>query len=364
MSKTNKNAIQKVSVNIGNSEKCLAMAYATLWQTDYETIVQNPIGQKIKDNNAVKPVYIEEVTIKGRINNKGKMDGKKDDAKVDPETKVSNIQRLDRALLDQDCDSVIGICEGFILSQKINGDNVPWVNRVYQRLTEYEKNYGFTRLALKYSYNIINLSWLWRNVRVARGGITQIIAEVNGQQKFFRWDWPILSQHINQRNFIIIDKQHEELSQLIADALAGNHLLHLQIEGVVYSCVGAEVYPSQLFVETPSTGKSGEKKKFLAARDGQVIIGDYKVGNALRTIDEDYPGFQDNGNKAIAVEFFGSSQEANHAFRDVKTGAEFPFLFNKFLNDDDPMNNMTREELDFVVACIIRGGVFGEKKEK
>ena len=84
-----------------------------------------------------------------------------------------------------------------------------------------------------------------------------------------------------------------------------------------------------------------------------------KIGNALRTIDTWYPVDEENGNIGpIAVEPYGSVTSQGKAYRQPKQKADFYNLLDDWvLKDKAPeMGNQ-----HYVMATLIRGGVFGEK---
>ena len=80
-----------------------------------------------------------------------------------------------------------------------------------------------------------------------------------------------------------------------------------------------------------------------------------KIGNALRTVDTWYPGADENG--PIAVEPYGSVTTQGRAYRQPKDKQDFYNLLDAWvLRDKVP----PLEQQHFVVATVIRGGVFGD----
>jgi CRISPR-associated protein Csy3 len=132
-----------------------------------------------------------------------------------------------------------------------------------------------------------------------------------------------------------------------------------------------EVYPSQNYLggDKPkgfarslyyvgnshaSVGQSPEQQEVQAARVlGQAAIRDTKAANALRTFDTWYPEFANHG-QPIAVEPAGANLEVQRFFR---PGAASAFSLAKQLNtlDPDSDNGM------FMIACLVRGGVYSER---
>ena len=113
---------------------------------------------------------------------------------------------------------------------------------------------------------------------------------------------------------------------------------------------GQHVFPSQEM-------NMGEKKKVLfklGPKDGEcAAIHNVKIGNAIRTIDNWYP----DAEFPIAVEPYGSVTQMGQAYRKSKID-----LYNLMLNW---LNNkeVKPDDINYVVANLIRGGVFGGKNE-
>jgi len=75
-----------------------------------------------------------------------------------------------------------------------------------------------------------------------------------------------------------------------------------------------------------------------------------KIGNALRTIDD----WQTESDTPIAIEAFGSVTQRGVAHRSNKN--DFKSLITKWINDQE----VSEDDKHFVIAMIIRGGVFSE----
>ena len=84
-----------------------------------------------------------------------------------------------------------------------------------------------------------------------------------------------------------------------------------------------------------------------------------KIGNALRTIDTWYPNPDGEELGPIAVEPYGSVTSQGRAYRQPKQKMDFYSLLDGWvLNDKVP----DAEQQHYVMANLIRGGVFGEKE--
>ena len=100
---------------------------------------------------------------------------------------------------------------------------------------------------------------------------------------------------------------------------------------------------------------SGVNSKTLYSVNGIAGIHSQKLGNALRTVDTWYPGDGELG--PIAVEPYGSVTTQGKAYRQPSEKADFySLLDNWILKDQIP----PVEQQHFVMATLIRGGVFGD----
>ena len=100
---------------------------------------------------------------------------------------------------------------------------------------------------------------------------------------------------------------------------------------------------------------SDKKSKFLYQLDGQAAMHSQKIGNALRTIDTWYPQSDEFG--PIAVEPYGSVTNRGVAYRKPKDKTDFYNILDSWmLKDKTPALN----EQHYLMAMLVRGGVFGE----
>lgn len=119
---------------------------------------------------------------------------------------------------------------------------------------------------------------------------------------------------------------------------------------------GQEVFPSQELVRESGNEKY-KKSKFLYSVDEVAAMHSQKVGNAIRTIDTWYPDAEAFG--PIPVEPYGSVTSRGVAYRQPKEKMDFYSLLDGWILKNKIPDI---EQQHFVVACLIRGGVFGEKE--
>jgi CRISPR-associated protein Csy3 len=204
---------------------------------------------------------------------------------------------------------------------------------------------NFTALAYRYAYNIANGRFLWRN----RVSAEEVKIEVrHGEERQLL----VFDAHaFSLKNF---DKNNEDanlqaLTQLIQSGLnAEDDFTLLEVIAYVKIGKGQHVFPSQKM-------NMGEKGKVLFQLDHCAAIHNVKIGNALRTIDDWY----ENAEFPIAAEPYGSVTQRGQAYRKSKN--DLYTLILAWLNGKD----ITTNDKNFVVANLIRGGVFsGESKKK
>jgi CRISPR-associated protein Csy3 len=118
---------------------------------------------------------------------------------------------------------------------------------------------------------------------------------------------------------------------------------------------GQEVYPSQELI-LDRGDRRGQKSKTLYKVGNVAGMHSQKIGNALRTIDTWYP--PENYIGPIAVEPYGSVTSQGKAFRQPKQKIDFYNLLDNWV-----LKGKTPDETQqhYVIATLIRGGVFGER---
>jgi len=153
------------------------------------------------------------------------------------------------------------------------------------------------------------------------------------------------------------DSSVMELAQLIKAGLADNKNTLLTIDAYTRLGEGQRIFPSQEMVLNPAKGEKSRHLFSLKVNEKDVAaMHCEKIGNALRTIDDWYPQFSET-QSPIAIEAYGSVTQRGVAYRSSKN--DFKSLLLKWLNADNN-ESISVDEKHFVVAMLIRGGVFGE----
>lgn len=234
-------------------------------------------------------------------------------------------------------------------------------------------------ICCRYARNILNGRWLWRN---------RILGEVSvvstgGNKKF-------TSAGSRFNDFDAYTEDEKGLASVIIGGFlaqngSGEHVI--EVEGrVIFGFTGeVEVFPSQNMVSNKPDGfaRSLYKVDMISRKDLMAILGgankdkedagefmadaidmghaairDQKIGNAIRTIDNWYPSFAET-NLIIPVEPNGASLELNKVLRD-KSHESGTFLAKI---DEYKQNSDFNQDAAFLIATMIRGGVFSNSKE-
>ncbi|MGK6328343.1 type I-F CRISPR-associated protein Csy3 [Erwinia sp. DT-104] len=298
-----------------------------------------------------QPVVIKEKAVRGTISNRLKNALASDPLKLDAEIQKANLQRVDVAALPADTDTL-----KVVFTLRILGDlATPSVcnDQAYQaELTKvingYVEQHGFNELAARYAENIANGRFLWRN----RIGAESIEVHVKQGEK----NWVFNAHSYNMRSFTQPNGDLAELADAISEGLAGKSFVLLNVEAFVRLGNGQEVYPSQELV----LDSNSKKSKLLYQVDGTAAMHSQKIGNALRTIDTWYPHAEDPDMGPIAVEPYGSVTSRGLAYRQPKQKMDFYTLLDNWVTKGEAP---AVEQQHYVIATLIRGGVFGEKSE-
>ena len=300
------------------------------------------------------PSPVRAKSVRGTISNRLKTKDQ-DPAKLDAAIENPNLQTVDVATLPSDSDT---LKVSFTL-RVLGGAGTPSAcnNADYQRkLLDTVKGYvdacSFNELARRYASNLANGRFLWRNRLGAEQVEVQVAQLVNGLPAK---NWTFDALALSLRDFDAPSNATTELAQLgslIASGLAGSHHVLLQVTAFVRIGAGQEVFPSQeLILDKEKSGKS----KTLYIVNNIAAMHSQKVGNALRAIDTWYPESDQNG--PIAVEPYGSVTTQGKAYRKPIDKMDFYSLLDGWLIKD---KIPAPEQQHFVMATLIRGGVFGD----
>ena len=305
-------------------------------------------------SHAWQPVTVRAKSVRGTISNRLKAKDQ-DPAKLDAAIENPNLQTVDVAALPAEADTLkvqftLRVLGGAGTPSACN--SAAYQAKLLATVQGYVQQHGFGELARRYAANLANGRFLWRN----RAGAEQVevtVEQMQNGQAAHTWSFDALALNTRAVGAINTEaKDLDELGQAMAAGLAGSQHVLLRITAFVRQGAGQEVFPSQeLILDKDSAGKS----KTLYHVDGVAAIHSQKIGNAIRTIDTWYEGAEELG--PIAVEPYGSVTTQGKAYRQPKQKLDFyTLLDNWLLKDQVP----PAEQQHFVMAVLIRGGVFGD----
>ncbi|MCK9188999.1 type I-F CRISPR-associated protein Csy3 [Acidithiobacillus sp.] len=228
---------------------------------------------------------------------------------------------------------------------------------------------GLAEVSRRIARNVCNGRWLWRNRLIASGIRVEVSA---GDQQ---WEVPDALQ-VSLRDFNHYSDIEKSIGEVLASGFRGNaKKVALRVRAILDLGVtgSVEVFCSQNY--EPDTGRSSGKGELSRSlyklamstrqqdRDGVRIVGqaafrDAKIWNALRTMDNWYPGHSDT-DMPIPIEPQGASLSMMQFLRAKENKKFSAFELFKRLNQIDPDS----AEGMYCIASLMRGGVFGDSEK-
>lgn len=304
-----------------------------------------------------KPIAVNEKSVRGTISNRLKAKDQ-DPAKLDAQIDKPNLQTVDVAALPADSDTLqtrftLRVLGGAGTPSACN--NAEYQARLLSVVRDYVSNHSFKTLAYRYAYNLANGRFLWRN-RIGSEQVEVQIRLLEDGKATESWTFDALN--LSLRSFEADTESTDALNALadkVEQGLCNER--HILLEVIAFARIGAgqEVFPSQELILERGRG---DKSKTLYDVNDVAGIHSQKLGNALRTVDTWYPQTEETHDLGpIAVEPYGSVTTRGAAYRQPKQKEDFyNLLDNWLLKDKVP----SEENQHFVMATLIRGGVFGE----
>lgn len=309
------------------------------------------------------PVRLQEKSVRGTISNRLKGAVKNDPAKLNEEIQKANLQTVDSASLTMDEDTLKLEFTVKVLSgvQYPSACNDP---KHYESIKKMGEDFiaenGFKELSRRYALNLANGRFLWRNrVGAEKIEVHVVALKEDGVEK----EWIFDAYDFSLKDFGDTSDDAEELAGLIAEALCGerNYLL-LKVTAFAFEGQGQEVYPSEEMILNKDKVEGREKKsKILYQVNDIAAMHSQKLGNAIRAIDTWYPSFDEVETGPIAVEPYGAVTNMGMAYRTPKEKKDFYTLFDDYSNGVDLDSD---DDKNYVMAVLVRGGVFGKNDEE
>ena len=335
--------MSKIPASVLAFEKKLVPSDGLMYGTTWET-----------RNNHAEPLKLQEKSVRGTISNRLK---KSDEGKIDAKIESANLQTIDSCALTPDQDTLKLNFTLKILSGVENPSacNHEGFNQTYtEAVSGYIAEHGFSDISQRYASNLANGRFFWRN----RVGSEEVEVQVNVLNKDITGSWTFNSLDYDIHNFESNSGSVNELAELIAKTLSGdNEFLLLEINAFAKVGKSQDVYPSEELVLDKNNSKE-KKSKILYEVNKVAAMHSQKIGNAIRTIDTWYPEFEQH-QRAISIDPYGAVTNLGRAYRQPKEKKDFFSLFDRFSQGEklgEP------EEEHFVMAVLVRGGVFGEKQ--
>lgn len=305
-------------------------------------------------NMRAEPLKLQEKSVRGTISNRLK---KSEEGKIDAKIESANLQTIDSCALTPDQDTLKLNFTLKILSGVENPSacNHEGFNQTYSdAVTGYIEEYGFSELAHRYAGNLANGRFFWRN----RVGSEEVEVQINVLNKDVSKSWKFNSLDFDIKSFDGQSSDINELANLIAETLSGKkEFLLLEINAFAKVGKSQDVYPSEELVLDKNNSKE-KKSKILYEVNQVAAMHSQKIGNAIRTIDTWYPEF-DKHKRPISIDPYGAVTNLGRAYRQPKEKKDFFSLFDDF---SQGVKLDTPEDEHFVMAVLVRGGVFGEKQ--
>ena len=241
------------------------------------------------------------------------------------------------------------------LDQAVANNRPEFMEKLQNAYQSYQQTVGLLPLAKRYAQNLANARFLWRN----RVGTEQIEVKISDTDNT-NTSWTFNAYDIALQDFDQSNSQIDDLASYIVKSFETGKYLLLKVEAFAKVGLGQRVFPSQEMrskddeKNSPTSGKSKFLYQIKTPTGLCAGLHSEKIGNAIRTIDTWYEADTDLTIKpAIAIEPYGSVPTQGKAYRTSRTNLYS--LMIKWINQEE-MNN---EDMHFVVANLIRGGVFG-----
>ncbi|KAF1687308.1 type I-F CRISPR-associated protein Csy3 [Pseudoxanthomonas broegbernensis] len=304
------------------------------------------------------PVKIREKSVRGTISNRLKTKDQ-DPAKLDAAIENPNLQTVDVAALPLDADTLkvqftLRVLGGTGEPSACN--NADYRNKLIATVRGYVQQHGFGELSRRYAANLANGRFLWRN-RVGAEQVEVHVAHMQDGKPTSQWAFQAHDHSLRSLSAPASEEADlTALAALIGSGFAGTSHVLLQVTAFVRIGAGQEVFPSQELIL--DRGRGDKSKTLYAVGEGDkavAAIHSQKIGNALRTVDTWYSGSEENG--PIAVEPYGSVTTQGKAYRQPKEKLDFYNVLDGWIIKDKVPE---LEQQHFVIATLIRGGVFGD----
>ena len=231
---------------------------------------------------------------------------------------------------------------------------------------------GFAHLARLYIWNIANGRFAWRNRFQADD--MKVEVHFDGQTIVFNPTHPSISlvvpASIEDLRASVLSNEPATVDKLIAWIAKGLRAERtaLSVAWLASMQEGQEIFPSQEYLQAEKKDKAPSRvyAKLPQYRDwrevNQASMHSQKIGAALRHIDN----WHEADDRVIAINPYGGVQETGDVLRKKESKKDFYALRG---NADELFSAIEAArnaeaipgDVHFVIANLVRGGVFGQK---
>lgn len=321
------------------------------------------------DPSKFEGIKIRRQNLRGTISNRLPLAtlkaAEKDPARLNQEVGKANLQMVDKAALPISADTLlleftVKVLPG--VGQPNACNDRDYAAKLAERVRAYSAEHGFAELARRYAIRLASGYYLWRNRDAAEDVEVRITHRVHGEAVKV-WCFDALNFELGAKVFDLSAQSAEtvasieELAAVIAGVLKadkGAAPAILEVQAYARLGRGQTVYPSQELGEE----KVGDRpvSRLLYQLNNVAAFHSQKLGNSIRAIDTWYPN-ADAENRALAVEPYAQVTTEATAFRAPSSKQDFYSLLDDWMEKDKPLSV---EQQHYVIAMLIRGGVFGK----
>ncbi|MFP5514818.1 MAG: type I-F CRISPR-associated protein Csy3 [Alphaproteobacteria bacterium] len=248
-----------------------------------------------------------------------------------------------------------------------------------QRLSDFTKAYaeagGYLELGRRYAANVANGRWAYKNRLFASSFTVSVTAhafpvEHTNPRETKTFSFDALSYPLNT---LARDETIDALGAIIAQGLSGAcKMVRIEVRGELDMGDGAVVYPSQEFAEKETAKGAVGKVLYGVPKTGVercAAFHEQKIGAAIRTIDTWHGGLKEDGEalveatKPLPVNPYAQDRDTHTVVRERKHKTDLYTILDKQLAAllEKARAGEVTDEMHFVVANLVRGGVFGMK---
>lgn len=312
---------------------------------------------KFESKDKPTKIEINEKSVRGTHSNRDV-----DDSKLDK----PNLQRVDAAFLKNDDDTLlVSFTVKFLgnVGMPVCCDDSDYQECLMAKVNEAIESDALMEISKRYAVNIANARYLFRNRQGAEKILVVVKCHVPEKETEEKYEFNALK--ISCRDFENLGEHEADINKLaeyIQRALEGK-IKYALFDVSAYAKIGKGqvVYPSQELAIDKGSDKYKKSKILYKTIDEQAGMHSQKIGNAIRTIDTYYSESSTFG--PIAVEPYGAVTTIAKVFRHPnpknKIKKDFYSLLDQFVNGE----KIDKGDINFLIAVLIRGGVFGAKEK-